>query len=751
MRRANTYRIFMKYLFSYVIILLLPISLMTLVVYNVFVDKLLDETISGNLNTLDKVRYVLDEQLKRVEDTTFQLMLEDNRLSQFRVSDDRGYKAWGITSELKRYQKMNPFIDEIWLYYRGEDTVYTSRSVYALSDLTTQIYQFADWTQAQVIEDLNALSVRTIRPPSMDSKGQERLMRIIVPVLPYQHKSYATVVYLIKEKAFQTLLANHTSTGGSTWVMDQNNQIVTGLGETRELRADTILQLVNEDMTQSYRKVTVGTADHYLFAIKSKQTGWTYATLLPVRLVLDKLERAKQMFIYGVTIVLLFGAVFIFYSMRWNYRPIHQLKLDTEQMFRSNEPSLNELETVRYALNSLASQKRKLDERVKNHAFVARKQLLLSLIKGDFSSAEELRLYGDEIDFPIRGSLFRVAIMEYPATLDLQRHLPLAEMEKLLPSELTGYGLEHLEKNRYIFLTITDGIELTTYTHLLSSFREAIRGRLNESVTIGVGNVSELHEIPRSYLEAYTAIGYRFIQGYDRTIYFEDIPVNQPAQEEYPHQEMEGLRQSIRTGNATKVESSLSNMLSYIRQNQLPLVVARGLVFDIIRTVNRTWTDMGINDQSLSNYPDVFSLERLDTIDDFEQLIKSMCLDLCAAFQSVQNETNGLRSAEHMVEYIQQHYHLCDFSFQNMARHFGMALPNLSQFFKDQYGQTLLDYTTNLRMERAKGLLVAQDVPLKVIAEEVGYYNVSSFIRRFKQLEGVTPGEYRIQLKAETN
>ncbi|MNC84018.1 DNA-binding transcriptional regulator AraC [compost metagenome] len=46
-------------------------------------------------------------------------------------------------------------------------------------------------------------------------------------------------------------------------------------------------------------------------------------------------------------------------------------------------------------------------------------------------------------------------------------------------------------------------------------------------------------------------------------------------------------------------------------------------------------------------------------------------------------------------------------------------------------------------MEKAKSILESTLKPLKVVSEEVGYYNVSSFIRRFKQLTGMTPGEYR--------
>ena len=46
-------------------------------------------------------------------------------------------------------------------------------------------------------------------------------------------------------------------------------------------------------------------------------------------------------------------------------------------------------------------------------------------------------------------------------------------------------------------------------------------------------------------------------------------------------------------------------------------------------------------------------------------------------------------------------------------------------------------------MEKAKKLLADHKLTLKDISQQVGYYNVSSFIRRFKQLNGITPGDYR--------
>jgi methylphosphotriester-DNA--protein-cysteine methyltransferase len=40
-------------------------------------------------------------------------------------------------------------------------------------------------------------------------------------------------------------------------------------------------------------------------------------------------------------------------------------------------------------------------------------------------------------------------------------------------------------------------------------------------------------------------------------------------------------------------------------------------------------------------------------------------------------------------------------------------------------------------------LLVSEDLNLSEITKEVGYVDVSNFIRKFKKMEGVTPEQYR--------
>ncbi|MBD2867303.1 helix-turn-helix domain-containing protein [Paenibacillus arenilitoris] len=742
-----TYRIFLKYLISHLVLLLVPITITTFVVFGFFVDRLQEELIAGNLNTLDKVRYSMDEQLKQVQQMTNQLVVEDNSLYPYRISDNWGYKSFGIVRELKRFRMHTPFVREIWLSYRGEEVVYTSSSVYSRSMLADRIYRFEDWPKEKLLQDLNAETRTTILPPATDLNSGERYMRMIVPLFPYQNYTDATMVFLINEASLHSLMETYTPSSGAVWILDQNGRPLTGIGAELGPAGASVAEhaaLQGDDPNQEW---TIDGKSYYFFLVQSELTGWKYVTVLPVNEAMQKVEQARQFYLYGVVCILAFGGAIIFFSLRWNYWPIHRLRLASDRVLPARTKGLNELETVQYALDTLSSQNRLLGERVKSQSQAVKRQLLLALLKGEFDTEDELRVYGEENGFPISGSPLATAIVEFPAGASPGAYPSAEEMEKLAAAPFRAYGMEHFEMNRYVLVFMTDKRDLSPeqFRSSLNQFRDALCASAGGVVTVGAGSISDITGAPRSYLEAKTAIGYRFIQGVNRTIFYEDIPVRSEVAEEYPHKNLKVLKLAIKSGNTGKINGSISGIIGFIRERQPPLAVVRGLCFDMIRIVDGGWREMGLNEQSPSEYPDIFDLERLETIDEFERLMLSVSADLSRAFDCgpAAEEPSGARSAEDMLQYIQRNYRNSGFSLQDMSDHYGMALPNLSSYFKENNGLTPLEYTTSLRMADAKELLVSTPHTLKAIAEDVGYNNVCSFIRRFKQLTGMTPGEYR--------
>lgn len=75
----------------------------------------------------------------------------------------------------------------------------------------------------------------------------------------------------------------------------------------------------------------------------------------------------------------------------------------------------------------------------------------------------------------------------------------------------------------------------------------------------------------------------------------------------------------------------------------------------------------------------------------------------------------------------------------------------LKRRFKAATGSTLIEYIQNLRIEEAKALLEAGQMPVDEISAAVSYEDASFFRRLFKRSTGLTPSQYRRMFKPVLN
>lgn len=73
----------------------------------------------------------------------------------------------------------------------------------------------------------------------------------------------------------------------------------------------------------------------------------------------------------------------------------------------------------------------------------------------------------------------------------------------------------------------------------------------------------------------------------------------------------------------------------------------------------------------------------------------------------------------------------------------GIPERTLKRRFKAATGSSLIEYLQNLRIEEARHLLEAGQMPVDDISIEVSYEDPSFFRRLFKRLTGLTPSQYR--------
>ena len=74
-----------------------------------------------------------------------------------------------------------------------------------------------------------------------------------------------------------------------------------------------------------------------------------------------------------------------------------------------------------------------------------------------------------------------------------------------------------------------------------------------------------------------------------------------------------------------------------------------------------------------------------------------------------------------------------------------MSVPAFTRFFRKCTGKTFVEYLTELRIGAACRLLVETDRTVTQICYASGFSNLSNFNRRFRDLKGVTPRDFRRQ------
>lgn len=80
-----------------------------------------------------------------------------------------------------------------------------------------------------------------------------------------------------------------------------------------------------------------------------------------------------------------------------------------------------------------------------------------------------------------------------------------------------------------------------------------------------------------------------------------------------------------------------------------------------------------------------------------------------------------------------------------LAGELGMTESRFSRFFRRGTGNTFTEFVNRIRVNQAGQLLMETDRAVTSICYEVGFHNVANFNRRFLEIKGMTPREFRRQ------
>lgn len=141
-------------------------------------------------------------------------------------------------------------------------------------------------------------------------------------------------------------------------------------------------------------------------------------------------------------------------------------------------------------------------------------------------------------------------------------------------------------------------------------------------------------------------------------------------------------------------------------------------------------------------------LFREDCIDDYEEKLLQWIVTLHERINSQLDVNRNRQKIQQAVEYIEQNY-AKDLNMAVVSNYISMNYSLFSYSFKQYTGSNFVNYLKDIRMREAKRLLAESDMRIIEISQEVGYDNEKHFMKIFKASCGVSPSEYRKNMRQD--
>ena len=215
-----------------------------------------------------------------------------------------------------------------------------------------------------------------------------------------------------------------------------------------------------------------------------------------------------------------------------------------------------------------------------------------------------------------------------------------------------------------------------------NDIRMAIAEELNIIVTIGVGNsYKELTSLRQSYMQALKALEYKVVMGYGSIICYNSICNRTIRKYCYSFEQESELLSYLRMGDYSKVQDTLDEIVSTIKNEPISLDTIKCIYFDIINTAIKVADELNVDHDILNSVlPD---LSEVSTLDEVYTCVCNFYQEICKIVNDAKNSSN-IELRDNMIEFIQENYHDPMLSVESIAQKFSLSIIMLVDSLKNK-------------------------------------------------------------------
>lgn len=259
------------------------------------------------------------------------------------------------------------------------------------------------------------------------------------------------------------------------------------------------------------------------------------------------------------------------------------------------------------------------------------------------------------------------------------------------------------------------------------------------SCRIGIGSIVPIEQLNLSYRDAINAL--QNAQG--KVVHCRDLPIFCEYEDDYPvHIERE-LFDSIKSGQGLEVQHRANEFYDWMlhqmpeRESSVRLKVMEFVLFADFHAYSSGGLLYRFGDRA--DYMDVVTSARVE--DELRTWFVGKMIKAADNIATKKKEYTH-EAIGRAKEYINVHYKK-ELSLEHISKEMDMSPYYFSKLFKEVTGEGFIEYVTEVRINKAKQMLLDGQSTMKEICVAIGYSDPNYFSRIFKKCIGKTPTEFK--------
>lgn len=274
----------------------------------------------------------------------------------------------------------------------------------------------------------------------------------------------------------------------------------------------------------------------------------------------------------------------------------------------------------------------------------------------------------------------------------------------------------------------------------------------------GIGEpVQRLRELPKSFDEANRAFSYRYVGKKNQIIHYEELGnMNLLVDDEIDLSTLDIgkidrkiMENFLKSGSSEEVKHFILDYFDGLGADNINSLLFRQYVaMDMYFGTVAFIEELGYSSNDIiENCGEARGVAgELVTVESTKQYLERVLAKALELRDSITMKKYG-NLIDDAIAYMKENFAREDISLNSVAASVNMSPSYFSSIFSQEMGKTFIEYLTNIRMEKAKELLMCTNMKTSEIGFEVGYKEPHYFSYIFKKTQECSPKDFRMRGK----